>query len=245
VGLLLGCVQRVLFPRVNAATARVLVAEGCELVIPPEQRCCGALLIHAGQERQALELARRLIEVFERANVDTIAINAAGCGSHLKDYAHLLRQDPAYAQRAQAFSAKCRDISELLAELEPRAPRHPLPLRVAYHDACHLQHAQGIRAQPRQALNTIPQLELLEVPDSPICCGSAGIYNLIAPVPAEQLGDRKVQSCLATEADLVASGNPGCMLQLEAGLRRAGRPLAVLHTIELLDAAIRGVPLRY
>ncbi len=209
VGVLMGCVQRVFYPEVNAATARVLAAEGCEVFIPREQGCCGALLIHAGQEEQALVMARRLIDVFERAEVDTIVINAAGCGSNLKDYAHLLRDDPAYAERAKAFSAKCKDISEVLAELEPRAPRHPLPLRVAYHDACHLQHAQGVRTQPRQVLKTIPQLEVLEIPDSAICCGSAGIYNLVAPGPAQELGDRKVLSCLATGADLIVSSNPG------------------------------------
>ncbi len=240
VGVLMGCVQRVFYPQVNAATARVLAAEGCEVFIPREQGCCGALLIHAGQEEQALAMARRLIDVFERAEVDTIAINAAGCGSNLKDYAYLLRDDPAYAARAKAFSAKCKDISELLAELEPRAPRHPLPLRVAYHDACHLQHAQGVRAQPRQVLKSIPQLEVLEIPDAAICCGSAGIYNLIEPGPAQELGDRKVLNCLATGADLIVSSNPGCLLQIGAGLQRAGRAIPVLHMVELLDASIRG-----
>ncbi len=240
VGLLAGCVQSVLFPHVNAATARVLAAEGCETVIPAEQGCCGALMIHAGQEEQALALARRLIDVFERAEVDTIVTNAAGCGSNLKDYAYLLRNDPEYAPRAETFSAKCKDISEVLAELEPRAPRHPLPLRVAYHDACHLQHAQGVRVQPRKALKTIPQLEVLEVPDGAICCGSAGIYNLVEPGPAQEMGDRKVQNCLATGADVVVSANPGCLLQISAGLERAGRTLPVLHVVELIDASIRG-----
>jgi len=243
VGVLQGCVQRVFFHDVNAATARVLAAEGCEVFIPREQACCGALLIHAGQEEQALEMARRLIDVFERAEVDTIVVNAAGCGSNLKDYGYLLRQDPAYAERAKAFSAKCKDISEVLAELEPRAPRHPLPLRVAYHDACHLQHAQGVRAQPRQVLKTIPQLEVLEVPDSAICCGSAGIYNLVEPGPAKELGDLKVLNCLSTGADLIVSSNPGCLLQISAGLQRAGRVMPVLHMIELVDASIRGTQL--
>ncbi len=240
VGLLLGCVQRVVFHHVNAATARVLAAEGCEVFIPREQGCCGALLIHAGEEARALEMARRLIDVFERAEVDTIVVNAAGCGSHLKDYAYLLRDDPRYAERAKVFSAKCKDISEVLAGLEPRATRHPLPLRVAYHDSCHLQHAQGVRAQPHQVLKAIPQLELLEVPDAALCCGSAGIYNLIEPGPAQELGDRKVLNCLATGADVVVSSNPGCLLQISAGLERAGRRQPVLHLIELLDASLRG-----
>jgi glycolate oxidase iron-sulfur subunit len=241
VGLLLGCVQRVFFGDVNAATARVLAAEGCEVVAPPEQGCCGALLVHAGQEADALNLARRTIDTFERLDVDTIVINAAGCGSNMKEYGHLLRDDPAYAERARAFAARCRDISEVLAELEPRAPRHPLPLRVAYHDACHLQHAQGVRAQPRQVLNTIPELEVLEIEESAICCGSAGIYNLVEPEPAQELGDRKVQHVLATGADLLATSNPGCILQIQSGLRRAGHPMPAVHPVELVDASIRGV----
>ncbi len=240
VGLLLGCVQRVFFSDTNAATARVLAAEGCEMVIPPEQACCGALMIHAGWEAQALHFARRLIDAFERAEVDTIVTNAAGCGSNLKDYGHLLRDDPKYAERARAFSAKCKDISEVLAELEPRAPRHPLLLRIAYHDSCHLLHAQGVRAQPRKALKTIPQLEVLDVPDGGICCGSAGIYNLIEPGPARELGDRKVQNCLSTGAEMIVSANPGCLIQISAGLERAGRRLPVLHMVELLDASIHG-----
>lgn len=241
VGLLLGCVQRVFFSDVNAATARVLAAEGCEVVMPAEQGCCGALSVHAGQEKAALEMARRLIDVFERANVDTIVINAAGCGSTLKEYGYLLRDDPVYAERARAFAAKCKDISEVLAELEPRAPRHPLPLRVAYHDACHLQHSQNVRVQPRQILKTIPSLEILEIPEAAICCGSAGIYNLVEPKPAEELGDRKVKNVLSTGADLVASSNPGCLLQIAKGLERAGHPLPVVHLVELVDASIRGV----
>jgi glycolate oxidase iron-sulfur subunit len=242
VGLLLGCVQRVLFSGVNEATARVLSAEGCEVVIPPEQGCCGALLVHAGLEEQALDMARSTIRAFEQAKVDTVVNNAAGCGSNLKDYGHLLRDDPEYAARAKAFSAKCKDISEILAELGPRAPRHPLPMRVAYHDSCHLQHAQGVRSQPRKVLATIPQLEVLEVADSAICCGSAGIYNLVEPGPARELGDLKAQNCLATGADVIVSSNPGCLLQIGAGLGRAGNHTRVLHIVEVVDAAIRGTP---
>jgi glycolate oxidase iron-sulfur subunit len=241
VGLVLGCVQRVFFGDVNAATARVLAAEGCEVVVPPEQGCCGALMVHAGQEADALAYARRTIEAFERADVDTIVINAAGCGSTLKEYGHLLRDDPAYAERAQAFAAKCKDISEILAELEPRATRQPLPAKVAYHDACHLQHAQGVRAEPRAVLRGIPGLEIVEIAEPAICCGSAGIYNLVEPGPAQELGDRKVANLLATGAQAVVSSNPGCLLQILSGLERAGRPLPALHMIELLDASIRGV----
>jgi len=242
VGLLTGCVQRVLFSGVNAATARVLAAEGCEVIIPREQSCCGALGVHAGLEEQALEFARKLIDTFERARVDTIVINAAGCGSTMKEYGHLLRNDPEYAERAKVFAAKCKDISEVLAELEPRAPRHPLALRVAYHDSCHLQHAQGISSQPRQVLKTIPKLEILEIADAAICCGSAGIYNLVQPDTAAQLGDMKVKNCLSTGADLVVSANPGCLVQISSALKRAGKRVPVLHMIELMDAAIQGTP---
>jgi glycolate oxidase iron-sulfur subunit len=243
VGLLLGCVQRVLFPHVNAATARVLAAEGCEVVVPAAQSCCGALLVHAGEEEQAEQLARQTIDAFENAEVDAVIINAAGCGSNVKEYGHLLRDDPKYAGRAKAFAAKCRDVSEFLAELEPRATRHALPLRVAYHDACHLQHAQGIRTQPRVLLGRIPQLQLLEIPEAAICCGSAGIYNLVQPEAAVQLGDRKAGHVAALNADVVVSANPGCLLQLQAALARVGRKLSVRHTIEVLDASIRGVSL--
>ncbi len=243
VGLLLGCVQRVLFPQVNAATARVLAAEGCEVVAPKAQPCCGALLVHAGEEEQAVQLARQTIDAFEKAQVDAVIINAAGCGSNVKEYGHLLRDDPEYAERAKAFAAKCRDVSEFLSELKPRATRHALPLRVAYHDACHLQHAQGVRLQPRTVLGRIPQLELLEIPEAAICCGSAGIYNLVQPEAATELGDRKVSHIAALEADIVVSANPGCLLQLQSALARAGRKLPVRHIIELLDASIRGISL--
>lgn len=241
VGLLLGCVQRVFFPEVNAATARVLVEEGCEVVIPRDQGCCGALMVHAGEEEQALDCARRMVDAFNLAQVDAIAINAAGCGSNMKDYAVLLQEDLKYAQRARAFSAKCRDISEIFAELEPRAPRHPLPLKVAYHDACHLQHAQNVRQQPRAVLKSIPGLEIVEVSEAALCCGSAGIYNLVRPEPAKELGQRKVRNLLAASPDVVVSGNPGCLLQLRSQFDLAGKQLPVLHMVELLDAAIRGV----
>lgn len=242
VGLLTGCVQRVMFHDVNAATARVLAAEGCEVIIPRDQGCCGALMVHAGVEDQALDFARKLIDVFERANVDTIVINAAGCGSTMKEYGYLLRNDPKYAERAKALAAKCKDVSEVLAELEPRAPRHPLPLRVAYHDSCHLQHAQAIRIQPRKVLKTIPQLQLLEIPESAVCCGSAGIYNLVEPETARELGDRKVQNCLSTRPDMVVSANPGCLMQIGSGIKRAGKSVPVVHMIEVMDAAIQGTP---
>lgn len=241
VGLLLGCVQRVFFGDVNAATARVLAAEGCEVIIPQTQGCCGALMVHAGQEPDALAMARQTIDAFEAANVETIVINAAGCGSTLKEYGHLLRDDPQYAERAARFAAKCKDISEILAELPIRSERKPLKLKVAYHDACHLQHAQHIRNEPRQVLRSIPGLEIVEIAESAICCGSAGIYNLVEPGPAKELGDRKVQNLLATGAQALVSSNPGCLLQIVSGLERAGKPMPALHMVELVDASIRGV----
>jgi glycolate oxidase iron-sulfur subunit len=238
VGLLLGCVQRVFFANVNEATVRVLTAEGCEVVVPPQQQCCGALAEHAGEEQSAMASARRLIDAFEGANVDTIVVNAAGCGSAMKRYGHLLRNDKEYAERARAFASKCRDISEVLTELEPVAPRREVRMRVAYHDACHLQHAQGVRAQPRKLLQAIPGIELREVAESEICCGSAGIYNLLEPQPATELRDRKVQNIMRTEPDVVVSGNPGCLLQIATGLDAAGRPTRIMHLVEVLDRSI-------
>jgi glycolate oxidase iron-sulfur subunit len=240
--MLAGCVQQVFFSHVNAATARVLAAEGCEVITPQNQPCCGALMVHSGLEEQAAAMARKLIEIFDRANVDTIVINAAGCGSTVKEYGHLLRDDPKWADRARAFSAKCRDITEILCELTPVAPRNPLPLRIAYHDACHLRHAQGIYQQPRQLLAGIPGLEVAEIAEPTLCCGSAGVYNLLHPEPAQQLGDRKVTNLLATQAAAVVSANPGCLLQLMSGLRRRGeKTLPAFHMVELLDASIRAL----
>ena len=240
VGLLLGCVQREFFPDVNAATARVLAAEGCEVVSPADQPCCGALLVHAGEEDGALALARRVINVFRHTKVDAIVTNAAGCGSNVKDYGHLLRDDPQYAARAKEFSAMCQDVSEVLAYMEPRAKRNPLQLRVAFHDSCHLQHAQGVRTQPRQLLSEIPGLEIVEIPEAPICCGSAGIYNLVQPNAANALGDRKAQLIASLDTDVVVTGNPGCILQLRSSLERMEKKIPVLHTIQLVDASISG-----
>jgi len=240
VGLLLGCVQREFFPQVNAATVRVLAAEGCEVVSPADQPCCGALMVHAGEEDRAVALARHLINVFERAQVDVIVTNAAGCGSNVKEYGHLLRDDPQYAQRAKMFAAKCKDISEVLYELPSRAERKPLKLNVAFHDSCHLQHAQRVAMQPRSLLREIPDLRITEIAEPAICCGSAGIYNLVQPNAANALGDRKAQLIAPLNADVVVTGNPGCILQLRSSLARLGLSTPVLHTIQLLDASITG-----
>jgi glycolate oxidase iron-sulfur subunit len=236
IALMQGCVQRVFFGDVNAATVRVLSAEGWEVHAPRRPRCCGSLQMHAGIEDEAIELAKATIAAYE--GFDAVAVNVAGCGSGMKDYAHLLAGDPEWAERAAAFSARVRDVSELLAEHEPRAPRHPLPLRVAYHDACHLAHAQKVRAQPRALLRAIPELELLEPVDWEICCGSAGIYNLVQPGAAAQLGARKAANLAATGADAIAAGNPGCALQIAAHMD--GRRLPVYHPMTLLDHSIRG-----
>ncbi|HEX2350653.1 MAG TPA: heterodisulfide reductase-related iron-sulfur binding cluster [Ktedonobacterales bacterium] len=241
VALLLGCVQRVFFDEVNRATIRTLTAEGCEVVIPAGQGCCGALSIHAGREEEGLRYARRLIDSFSRVDVDAIVVNVAGCGSNMKDYAYLLRDDPQYAERAAALSAKTRDISEFLAALEPMAPRAAIVARVAYHDACHLAHAQGIRRQPRALLEAIPGLEVVTVPESELCCGSAGIYNLVEPEPAAQLGERKARNVLSVHPDALVASNAGCLLQITTALHALDVDLPTLHPIELVDASIRGI----
>jgi glycolate oxidase iron-sulfur subunit len=240
VALLTGCVQSVFFSHVNAASVRVLAAEGCAVAVPGSQGCCGALSLHAGREREAQVLARRAMRAFEAVDCAAIVVNSAGCGSAMKEYGHLLRDDPELAERARVFSAKVRDLAELIAEIGPRAPRQPLPLRVAYQDACHLSHGQGITREPRALLRAIPGLELHELNEAEICCGSAGIYNLVEPEAARELGDRKAAHLLASGAQAVVSANPGCLLQLRASLERAGRSLPLLHLAEVLDASIHG-----
>ena len=226
VGLLTGCVQRVLFGDVNAATARVLAAEGFDVLAPADQRCCGALHLHAGRRKEGHRRARALGERLAREGVDAIVVNAAGCGSHLKD---------------SALGVRVVDVSELLDEVEPRAERMALPLEVAFQDSCHLLHAQRVRDAPRELLRSIPGVELAEPVEQAICCGSAGIYNVVEPEAATELGDRKAAHVAATGADVYASANPGCLVQVSTALRRAGKPLPSVHPIELLDASIRDV----
>jgi glycolate oxidase iron-sulfur subunit len=240
VGVVLGCVQRVFFDSINAATIRVLRAEGCELYVPRAQGCCGALATHVGREAQSVEAARQMIDSFEGVELDYIAVNAAGCGSNLKEYAHVLRDDPEYSAKAKSFAAKCRDVSEILEMVEPRAERHPLKARVAFHDSCHLLHAQKLKLTPRALLKTIPGLELVELPESNICCGSAGVYNLVEPQTAHELGQRKASHVVRSGAEMVVTGNPGCLLQIGKELREQGREIPVRHFIELLDASIAG-----
>jgi glycolate oxidase iron-sulfur subunit len=238
VGLVAGCVQRAFFPNVNAATVRVLSAEGCDVSVPEGQGCCGALSLHSGRLEEAKRFARALIDRFETAPVDTIVINAAGCGSTLKEYGELLAGEPAYAGRARAFAAKVRDVNEFLATLEPQAPRARMERRVAYHDACHLAHAQRVRDQPRALLRSIPGLELLEIPQGEMCCGSAGTYNLFQPESAHEIGERKAGNVMSVRPDVLASANPGCTIQITSIVRERGATLAAAHPIELLDIAI-------
>ncbi len=254
VGMLTGCVQSVFFPQVNAATARVLAAEGCDVIIPRGQGCCGALSLHSGREAEAAAFARRTIATFEQAGVDAVVVNSAGCGSAMKEYGRLLGPadperadagwaDAGWAERAAEMSGKVRDLAEFLAEIGPVARRHPLPVTAAYHDACHLAHAQRITRQPRELLRAIPELNLVEVPDAGTCCGSAGVYNLLQPAAASELGARKAESVLATGAPLLISANPGCSLQIASALAERGQHIAVAHTAQVLDASIRGRPL--
>ncbi|MDQ6839769.1 MAG: heterodisulfide reductase-related iron-sulfur binding cluster [Actinomycetota bacterium] len=240
VALLTGCVQQAFFSAVNAATARVLVAEGFDVVVPAAQGCCGALSEHSGREAEAQAFARRSIDTFGPLDVDALVINSAGCGTSVKDYGELLADDPAYRERAAALAERTYDIAEFLASREPVATRHRLELKVAYHDACHLAHSQGIRAEPRRLLGDIPGVELVEIADGDLCCGSAGVYNLLAPDAATELGDRKAANVAATGADLLVAANPGCTLQIAAGLRRQGTELPLAHTIEVLDASLGG-----
>jgi glycolate oxidase iron-sulfur subunit len=240
VALLPGCVQRVYFPEVNRATQRVLTAEGCDVSVPRGLGCCGALSLHAGRESEAQGFARRAIAVLEKEDVDVIVVNAAGCGSAMKHWPRLLAEDAEWRPRAEALAAKIKDITEFLAGLEPVAPRQPLALRLAYHDACHLSHGQGLRAEPRSLLRAIPGVELLEIPDGEQCCGSAGVYNLLEPASAQQIGKRKADHILALSPEILVTANPGCTLQIRSQLGSAGSALRTAHPIEVIDASIRG-----
>jgi glycolate oxidase iron-sulfur subunit len=243
VGLILGCVQRLFFPHVNEATIRVLTANGCEVVIPQPQGCCAALPHHQGQEAQAQQLARETIDAFADTGVDAVIINAAGCGHTLKEYGHLLAEDPQYKDKAAAFAAKVKDAQEFLSEIGLTSPLSALsatPIPVVYQDACHLLHGQKISFQPRQLLRQIPGVELREPLDAALCCGSAGVYNMLQPEVAEELGKQKVENLLDTGATIIASPNPGCSLQIDKHLRQEGKKALVIHPLELLDLAIKG-----
>ena len=247
VGVILGCVQRLFFSPVNEATVRVLTANGCEVVIPKTQGCCAALPHHQGQEAQAQALARQMIDSFADTGVDAVIINAAGCGHTLKEYGHLLQDDPEYSEKAKEFAAKVKDAQEFLATVGLTAKLSPLAdksLTLVYQDACHLLHGQKISLQPRQLLRQIPGVQLREPLDAALCCGSAGVYNLLQPEVADELGQQKVQNLLNTGADLIASANPGCTLQISKHLRQQDKVFPILHPLELLDYAIRGIKLQ-
>jgi glycolate oxidase iron-sulfur subunit len=247
VGLFTGCVAEAMFPQTNRATARVLQEEGCEVVIPGTQVCCGAIHYHSGNDRPALEFARRNAEAFLREDLDAIVVNVAGCGAMLKDYSHLAEEvsgtDEATHERLRQFTTQVRDVSEFLSELGSRAPRGEISVRAVYHDACHLCHAQQIRAQPRELLSTIPGLELVPLAESEICCGAAGSYSLTEPEMSDRLSQRKLSHILAADPDVVVSGNAGCTLQIQAALRNAGKRIPVLHPMELLDKSFRNLSL--
>jgi glycolate oxidase iron-sulfur subunit len=234
VALMQGCLQRVFFSDVNAATVRVLAAEGWDVHAPRQPRCCGALPLHSGFEPDALDLARRTIAAYE--GFDAVAVNVAGCGSAMKEYGRLLADDPSWAARAKAFSSKVFDVHELLAQHPAQAPRHRIDATVAYHDACHLAHAQGVRRPPRELLRAIPGLTLVEPREWELCCGSAGTYNLTQPEAAATLGRRKAANLAATGASVIAAANPGCALQIGSYL-----PTPVVHPMTLLDRSIQGV----
>ena len=247
VGVILGCVQRLFFSRVNEATVRVLTANGCEVVIPKFQGCCAALPHHQGQEDQAKDLARQMIDSFEGTGVDAIIINAAGCGHTLKEYGHILQDDPDYREKAAKFASKVKDAQEFLYEVGVTAKLSPLSeekLTLVYQDACHLLHGQKISVQPRQLLRQIPGVQLREPIDAALCCGSAGVYNMLQPEVADELGQRKVENLLNTGAELIASANPGCTLQISKHLQQQGKEVPIRHPIELLDLSIRGVKLK-
>lgn len=238
VGLVLGCVMDVLFADINMATVRVLTRNGFDVVIPQGQVCCGALQVHAGERETAKNMARQNIDTFLAAGVDYIIMNAAGCGAAVKEYPELLHSDKEYLEKAKEFAARVRDISEFLVEVGYEAPKGRVDVKITYHDACHLAHAQKIRTQPREILRSIPGVELIEMRDSDRCCGSAGIYNLTHPEIASPLLDRKMDD-VPDGVSHIVMGNPGCMMQIAAGVHRTKADMEVVHTVTLLDQAYR------
>jgi glycolate oxidase iron-sulfur subunit len=232
-----GCVMHVAFAGVNDATVRVLQRNGCTVLLPSSQGCCGAIAVHAGELDFGLDLAKRNIAAFEESGAEYYIINAAGCGSTLKEYGHLLKNDPEWATRAAAFSERVRDVLEFLDEIGPSTDMGEVNAVVTYQDPCHLAHAQRITAAPRRLLRQIPGLTLREMNESSVCCGSAGIYNITQPEMAKRLGRRKADNAVATQAEIVATANPGCALQVASFLREKESPMRVKHVIELLDEA--------
>lgn len=242
VGLFLGCVADAVFRKAHWATARVLQKNGCDVVIPRSQSCCGAIHYHSGSGKKAMQLARENIAAFAGREIDAVIVNVAGCGAMMKDIGHIHGElEPnSDSQPFCSFAAKIRDITEFLDELGMVTPTGPISAKVVYHDACHLAHAQSVRVQPRNLLQSIPKLEILEPQESEICCGAAGSYNLTQPDMADRLGKRKVGNLLGTEPDLIATGNVGCRMQLEMQLKAQNQSVPILHPVELLDLSYRG-----
>jgi glycolate oxidase iron-sulfur subunit len=237
VAFLAGCIANVSFARLNDATVRVLQKNGCEVVLPDGQGCCGALHVHAGLREEAVALARRNVEAFVDGGFDAIITNAAGCGSTLKEYGELLGDDPAYAAKAHRFSHLMKDVTEFLASIELNPKMGRVEATATYQDSCHLAHGQKVRSAPRKLLAAVPGLTFREMPFSDICCGSAGIYNVVQHDMSMQILDRKMESVNSTGASVIATANPGCMLQLRAGARLHGSGQRVVHVVELLDEA--------
>ena len=240
VALLTGCVQSVFFSKTNDATARVLAENGCEVLVPQNQSCCGALSVHSGRLSEGRDFARLTIDTFENLDVDAIVINSAGCGSTMKEYREILKDDPAYSERAQRLSEKTKDVMEFLADIELTGELKNLNMKVTYQDACHIGHAQRIKEQPRQVLKQIPGLELIEMPEADLCCGSAGIYNLVQPEMSQNLLERKMNNVKHNEVDYLVAGNPGCLLQIQKGIKNHKLNIKTAHPVELLDWSYKG-----
>ena len=240
VAMLTGCVQSVVFGAHNRATARVLARNGCDVLAPESQGCCGALNAHGGDHARAIEMAKRTIETFEAAGAAAVIVNTSGCGAHMKAYGALLANEPDWRERGERFARTVQDLAEFLAREPLRGPLQPVPLTVTYHDPCHVVHGQKIRRQPRELLAQIPGLRVVDLPESDWCCGSAGIYNLTQPEMADRLLRRKVRNIVATTAEAVVTANPGCILQIQSGLRAQGRELPVLHLVEIIDRGYGG-----
>ena len=237
VAMLSGCVMPELFGATNQATVKVLQHNGCDVLVPKSQACCGALLLHNGDKPDALALARRNVDVFSGLDFDVLIINASGCGAMMKEYGELLKDDSTYSERAEQLSAKMQDVSEFLGSIPLVAPTKTVTKKVTYHDACHLAHGQGVRAQPRVLLDAIPGLQVTDLPESDWCCGSAGTYNLTEPEMAQRLLNRKVNNIKTTEAETVVMGNPGCLMQIRSGLQQQGLSIKAVHTVDLLAEA--------
>lgn len=240
VALLTGCIQDVAFSDINRDTADALLANGCEVLTPPVQPCCGSLHAHNGEVDLARTLARRMLDLFDVESLDAIITNAGGCGSHLKQYGHILHDDPVYAARAKLWDAKCKDIHEWLTQINFRAPTaNPFSGKVTYHASCHLLHGQKIAIPPLKVLQSLPGIDFVRLPESDWCCGSAGIYNITQPEQSAKLLERKIKNIMGTQALTVATANPGCHLQIFNGLKAQGMPITIRHPVSMLAAAYR------